>query len=164
MALRIGEVAERSGTSTAAIRYYESIGLLKPPQRSEAGYRRYSNRAVEEVQFIRKAQLVGFSLDEVREILQLSRAGRRPCDRVKTIVERHLRAIDQRLEEIGRFRHQLAAHLDEWRREGSAPAGAVVCGWIQSLDESTMTGGMKLTSRRRPNGSARARTANKEKH
>ena len=87
--LLIGEVAERTGLSAPTIRYYESIGLVKPPARSEAGYRRYSDTTVEELRFIKKAQALGFSLDEIAEILKLSRAGRRPCSHVLDLAHRH---------------------------------------------------------------------------
>jgi MerR family transcriptional regulator, copper efflux regulator len=163
VALRIGEVAEQTRTTTTAIRYYESIGLLKPAQRSDAGYRRYTQRTVEELHFIRKAQAIGLSLEEVREILQIARSGNRPCERVKAILERHLQAIDERVKELTRFRKQLAMHLEQWRREGSAPTGSAVCGWIQALDETTITHAAKPTSRQRTNGSTAAGKRNKEK-
>ncbi len=63
------------GVSTATIRYYGSLDLLSTTARSEAGYRRYSDSAVAEIQFIKKAQAIGFSLVEVLEILNLSRQG-----------------------------------------------------------------------------------------
>jgi len=67
VALLIGEVAQRAGVSAPTIRYYEEIGLLGKPLRSSTGYRRYSESSVEEVRFIRKAQALGFSLDEIGE-------------------------------------------------------------------------------------------------
>ena len=57
----IGDIAERAGVPAATIRYYESLGLMNPPARSSAGYRRYGESAVEELRFIRKAQALGFS-------------------------------------------------------------------------------------------------------
>ena len=65
--LLIGELATRVGVAPPTIRYYESIGLLRPPARTTSGYRRYPERAVEDLVFIRKAQALGFSLDEVAE-------------------------------------------------------------------------------------------------
>lgn len=75
--LLIGNVAERAGVSAPTIRYYESIGLLKVPPRSSTGYRHYTDTAVQELHFIKKAQGLGFSLDEIGEILKLTRAGKR---------------------------------------------------------------------------------------
>jgi MerR family copper efflux transcriptional regulator len=112
--LLIGEVAKRTGLTAPTIRYYESIGLVKPPARSEAGYRRYSDTTVEELGFIKKAQALGFSLDEIAEILKLSRAGRRPCSHVLDLARRHLSAVDERIQQLQRFRAQLANEIGKW--------------------------------------------------
>jgi MerR family transcriptional regulator, copper efflux regulator len=119
--LLIGEVAERTGLTAPTIRYYESIGLMKAPARSEAGYRRYSEATVEELTFIKKAQALGFSLDEIGEILKLSRAGRRPCSHVLDLARRHLAAVDERIQQLQRFRAQLAGEIGKWdgRRQPS---------------------------------------------
>ena len=112
--LLIGEVAQRAGVSPATIRYYEDLGLLPPPARSSTGYRRYSASAVEELRFIRKAQALGFSLEEVSEILTLSRAGKAPCSRVLSLAQQHLAAVDERIRQLERFRGHLAAEIAKW--------------------------------------------------
>src|SRR5213594_612245 len=100
MPLRIGAVAEQSGLPVATIRYYESVGLLPPAPRSAAGYRHYADAAVEELRFIKKAQALGFSLEEIREILKLSRSGRTPCSRVLDLARRQLAAVDARMQQL----------------------------------------------------------------
>lgn len=112
--LLIGDVAERTGLSAPTIRYYESIGLLTPPARSAAGYRRYGEDTVQELRFIRKAQALGFSLDEISEILKLSRSGRTPCAHVLDLARNHLAAVDERLRQLAKFRDQLAAEIQKW--------------------------------------------------
>ena len=94
--LLIGDVAERTGLTAPTIRYYESIKLLAPAPRSATGYRRYSDTTVEELRFIKKAQSLGFSLEEIGEILRLSRAGDTPCSHVLDLSRRHLQAIDEK--------------------------------------------------------------------
>jgi DNA-binding transcriptional MerR regulator len=113
--LLIGEVAERTGLTAPTIRYYESIGLVKAPVRSDAGYRRYSEASVEELGFIKKAQGLGFSLDEIAEILKLSRSGTAPCEHVLDLAERHLVAVDERIRQLTVFRQQLASEIGKWR-------------------------------------------------
>ena len=112
--LLIGELAERTGVSAATIRYYESLGLLRPPARSNAGYRRYSDDAIQQVTFIRKAQALGFSLEEIVEILKLTRAGRAPCEHVLSLAQQHLVAVDERIKQLQTFREQLATEVEKW--------------------------------------------------
>jgi len=112
--LLIGSVAERTGLSAPTIRYYESMGLLTRPARSATGYRRYAETTVDELRFIRKAQSLGFSLDEIREILTLSRSGLPPCAHVLDLARRHLAAVEERIAKLANFREQLATELTKW--------------------------------------------------
>ena len=115
MGLLIGELASRSGVAPPTIRYYEHIGLLRPPARTAGGYRRYSERTIEDLVFIRKAQSLGFSLDEVAEIVSLTRSGKAPCARVLALTESHLAALDARIAQMQQFRKALAGELNRWR-------------------------------------------------
>ena len=114
MGLLIGEVAERSGVGAATIRYYENIGLLTAPARSARGYRRYSTMAVEELRLIKKAQSLGFSLEEIGGILKLSRAGKSPCSHVLDLAHRHLEAVQERIRQLTVFRDQLTHEVAKW--------------------------------------------------
>ncbi len=134
--LLIGEVAARTGLTAPTIRYYESIGLVKPPARSETGYRRYSDTTVEELAFIKKAQALGFSLDEIGEILKLSRAGRRPCSHVLDLARRHLAAVDDRIQQLQRFRAQLASEIGKWDG-GRQPTCDGLCEIIASAGDGS---------------------------
>jgi DNA-binding transcriptional MerR regulator len=120
--------------SPPTIRYYEEIGLLPKPSRSRAGYRRYTDSTVEELLFIRKAQAIGFSLDEIREILQLSRAGQRPCGHVLTLAQKHLAAVDERLRRLQQFRKQLAADVAKWDKQKGATTCSGLCKWIADTE------------------------------
>ena len=128
--LLIGDVAERAGVAAPTIRYYESIGLLKPAARSSAGYRRYSEQTVEELRFIKKAQALGFSLDEVGEILTLSRSGKAPCEEVLSLAHQHLSAVDERLRQLHVFRDQLASELVKWDRQKTGVTCDGLCQFI----------------------------------
>ena len=131
--LLIGDLAERASVAPPTIRYYESIGLLKRPSRSNGGYRRYTEGAVQELQFIRKAQTLGFTLAEVAEILQLTRSGKAPCERVFVLARQHLASIDARIRQLHGFRDQLAAELAKWDgRAGTMRNG--VCQIIATAD------------------------------
>ena len=130
----IGEVAQRAGVSATTIRYYEDIGLLTKPSRSSAGYRRYSESTVEELRFIRKAQALGFSLDEIAEILDLSRSGQTPCAHVRSLARQHLAAAEERIRQLHRFRDQLAAQVAKWDAQETAVTCAGLCQLIANAE------------------------------
>ncbi len=119
----IGAVARQTGISPPTIRYYEEIGLLRASARSASGYRRYSDTAIEELRFIKKAQALGFSLEEVGEILTLSRTGQTACARVIGLTEHHVTALDERIRSLQRLRDHLDAELARWRSQGTATCG-----------------------------------------
>lgn len=137
--LLIGDVAERTGLSAPTIRYYESIGLLAAPPRSATGYRHYTKTTVEELRFIKKAQALGFSLDEVGEILKLSRAGDTPCAHVLDLSRRHLHAVEDRIQQLTRFRDQLASELAKWDGQRE-PTCRGLCQIIVGAEEREATG------------------------
>ena len=134
--MQISEVARQAGVSTPTIRYYEEIGLLPKPSRSSAGYRRYTDATVEELQFIRKAQAIGFSLDEISQILQLSRSGQRPCGHVLALAHQHLAAVDERIRRLQKFRKQLSADLAKWDKQKTATTCGGLCQWITDAEIS----------------------------
>jgi len=157
VALRIGDVATAAGVTAPTIRYYESVGLLRPAARSEAGYRRYTNGTVDELRFIKKAQVLGFSLEEIGEILKLSRAGKMPCSRVLDLARRHLAAVDERIRQLSRFRNVLASEIVKWDGVKEPTCGGL-CQIIASADEEgTMPIQVDLRGRRdrRPGGTKR---------
>lgn len=133
--LLIGDVAKRVGVSPPTIRYYEELGLLPSAPRSSAGYRRYADTTVEELKFIRKAQALGFSLDEIGEILKLSRAGRTPCSHVLDLARRHLAAVEERIRDLQKFRDQLAGEVAKWDGE-KTPTCRGLCQIIVSAELS----------------------------
>ena len=132
--LLIGELARRAGVTAPTIRYYEDIGLLPSAPRSSAGYRRYATSALEEVQFIRKAQALGFSLDEVREILALSRSGQAPCSHVLSLAHQHLAAVEERIRRLRKFRKQLAVDVAKWDKKRTATTCTGLCRFISDAD------------------------------
>ena len=132
----IGVLARRAGVKAQTVRYYETLGLLSPVQRSASGYRSYSAQALEELQFIRKAQSLGFSLDDVKQILDVARAGRTPCSRVLAIAERHLVDLNERIAQLSELRADLTRAVTRWR-DGGVPerCATTLCGLISEAAE-----------------------------
>ena len=130
--LKIGEVSKQSGIGIEALRFYEKSGLLDRPSRTYSGYRVYDADVLERLAFIKRAQVLGFSLDEVRQIIADARKGQSPCEDVREIVRRRLAELDERLREMRRYRKELAETLEEWDKEGRAPGH--ICGLIEGAD------------------------------
>ncbi|HEX8635301.1 MAG TPA: heavy metal-responsive transcriptional regulator [Pyrinomonadaceae bacterium] len=116
--LRIGEVAEATGISVEALRFYERRGLLGRPARTPSGYRAYNESVLERLAFIKRAQAVGFSLDEIGEILEMHGRGEAPCLEVRAAARRKLDELDARLRELRRYRNELARTLADWDERG----------------------------------------------
>ena len=105
--MTIGEVTRRSGLPAPTIRYYEAQKLIARPARTSANYRVYSARVLDELTFIRRAQRLGLTLAETREILSLGRAGKKPCSRVVAMCEAHLAEIERQIVELRAFQANL---------------------------------------------------------
>ena len=101
--LRVGSIAKKAGVGVQTLHFYERIGLLPKPIRSEANYRLYSPDALRRVRFIKKTQALGFTLAEIKQILDLKSHGRAPCRKVTELGEKHLQQIDARLAQIARI-------------------------------------------------------------
>jgi MerR family copper efflux transcriptional regulator len=106
--LTIGAVAKRVGVAIDTIRYYEREGLLPEPQRRASGYRSYGEGAIAQLRFIRRAKHLGFTLEEIRELLALSADRQRGVKAVKKRAQQRLAAIEQRILELQRVRDGLA--------------------------------------------------------
>jgi MerR family mercuric resistance operon transcriptional regulator len=114
--LTIGEVAAQSGVSIDALRYYERRGLLPRPARTRSGYRLYESRIVDRLSFIKRAQSFGFTLDEIKQMLQLETASPHTCSRVLEMVEHKLEDLNRQYEEIKRLRRELTSYKAECER------------------------------------------------
>lgn len=106
--MKIGTVAERSGVPPKTIRYYESIGLIHPAVRGPNGYRTYAPVDMRTLNFIKRARGLGFSVEEVRDLLGLWRDKTRTSVAVKSLATRHLEALDRKIEELSSMRKALA--------------------------------------------------------
>ncbi len=130
--MKIGELAQRTGFSTKTIRYYELIGLLAAPERSDSGYRLYGPEAVERLEFVDQAKRLGFSLDDIRDVLFLHEQHEAPCVHVLALLEQKLKQVDGVLKDLRSFRRGLAGlHHEATQRLEQMPEGARVCSIIE---------------------------------
>ncbi len=98
--MNIGQASKASGVSTKMIRYYESIGLVTPADRTQSNYRSFSARDLSELRFIKRARSLGFSVEEIARLLSLWRDRSRPSREVKAVAEKHVADLDARIAEM----------------------------------------------------------------
>jgi len=113
--LRIGELAQRSGVSIDTVRYYERRQLLPAAPRTAGGYRVFTSDAIERVVFIKQAQELGFSLDEISTLLTTN--GSSDCLHVRDLLDAKVKELDARIKAMHEFREKLTHYLAEYEDE-----------------------------------------------
>ena len=98
--LKIGDLSRETGTKVVTIRYYEKVGLLPAPVRSTGNYRSYDLQALERLRFIRRCRDLGFSLNQIRELLELSSEEERDCGEVDAITALHLAEVERKIADL----------------------------------------------------------------
>jgi Cu(I)-responsive transcriptional regulator len=110
--MNIGEAADQSGLPAKTIRYYESIGLIRPADRTEGNYRDYDDSAVRVLQFLKRARAFGFSIEDCRELLSLYQDRHRSSADVKAVAERRIAEIDRKVQELRALRGALGTLVE----------------------------------------------------
>ena len=98
--MNIGQAARASGVNAKMIRYYEQIGLVRPADRTDSNYRSFDERNVNELRFIKRARSLGFSVEEIANLLSLWRDRERPSREVKAIADQHVAELEARIAEM----------------------------------------------------------------
>ncbi|PHQ83494.1 MAG: MerR family transcriptional regulator [Thalassobium sp.] len=111
--LTIGTLARKTGTKVQTIRYYEQVGLMLEPDRTEGGQRRYDGDGLDRLAFIRHARQLGFTLEAIRELLDLSDDPEKPCDEADQIARRQLLQVEQRIARLEALRTELERMVHE---------------------------------------------------
>jgi Hg(II)-responsive transcriptional regulator len=127
----ISEAAEQAGVNAQTLRYYERRGLVPKPPRRTSGYRDFPQDSVRVVRFIKRAQDLGFTLDEVEELLRLRRQSGRNRAKIRSVAQRKIVQIEQKIAELERMKRALAM-LVQACHEGTA----LECPIIDALDST----------------------------
>lgn len=112
--LKIGDIAKQTGVSVGTLRYYETLKLLHPIKRGKNGYRYYQPEIAQQVQFIKKSQSLGFSLEEIRQILDVRDHGDPPCSLVQTLLARKISQLDAKIKQMMAFKLELEGYRARW--------------------------------------------------
>jgi Hg(II)-responsive transcriptional regulator len=130
MTLRTSDVAKAAGVNIQTLRFYEREGLLPPPKRTASGYRQYSEETVRIVLFIKRAQELGFTLREAKELLKLREPGPKRVAQARTAAEAKLHDIDAKIRDLAAIRAALASLVETCACSG----GPVRCPILEALD------------------------------
>jgi len=114
--LAIGDLAKATATKVETVRYYERIGLLPKPARTSGNYRSYSPMHLARLSFIRRARDLGFSIEQVRELLGLSDQRHRSCEAVDAIARQHLIEVERKIRDLQALRHELDSIISQCGR------------------------------------------------
>lgn len=138
--LTIGALARASGVHLETIRCYQRLGLVPQPARPVGSVRRYDERAVARLHFIRRVQQLGFSLEEVRQLLALEHGGQ--CEATRRLAEARLAEVDVRLAQLSRMRRELRRLIADCAGAGRAPR----CPIIDTLSDSRPAAGVRRSA------------------
>ena len=131
--MNIGDAAKASGVSAKMIRHSETVGLIPEPSRTDSGYRQYSEKEVHALRFVRQARDLGFSLEQIAELLALWHNRRRPSRQVKALAEAHIQELEQKLQEIQSMKATLE-HLVHCCRGDDRPD----CPILETLSDQSL--------------------------
>ena len=141
--MRIGELAQSSGTPIETIRFYEREALLPAPARTESNYRIYTAAHADRLGFIRQCRNLDMTLDEVRVLLRFKDQPQADCGEVNDLLDEHIGHVVQRIREL----RALEGELRALRRQGAAPHAAVDCGILQGIEDAAGQGGKSAPRR-----------------
>lgn len=113
MTISIGELSKRTAVKVPTIRFYEQIGLLTAPPRTEGNQRRYGKTEVDRLNFIRHARELGFEVNDIRELLEMAAEPQASCHQADSIARGHLQEIDRRIASLTALRGELTRMVDE---------------------------------------------------
>ncbi|MEO1126807.1 MAG: heavy metal-responsive transcriptional regulator [Cyanobacteria bacterium J06639_16] len=130
--LKIGEVSKQTEIAVGALRYYESLGLLHS-ERGENSYRYYPREAVQQVQFIKKAQALGFSLEDIGQVLNIHQQGDVPCEFVKSLLQEKIEQLEAQIQQIMAFKADLEQYRDSWGATPPHPQPGEICPLIDTV-------------------------------
>ncbi len=132
--LKIGELAKQTGLSVGTLRYYSDLGVLHPVQRGNNGYRYYSLDASQQVEFIKKAQSLGFTLEEIKQILDVRDRGEKPCSLVQSLLNQKIEQLEIQIKQMTLFKAELEEYRTAWKNNPHPKSNVKeVCPLISSV-------------------------------
>ena len=144
--LKIGELADRTGVTAKAIRFYERRRILPPAKRAANGYRLYGDDAVEVLRFVKQAAGLGLTLAEIKDIIAIRQGGQAPCVHVHRLLRDKAVDLDRKLKDLLEVRQRIRQSLTAWKNSRSRRA--TVCAHIERAAPSLRSNGTSTRRRR----------------
>lgn len=123
--MKIGELSSKSGVPIKTIRYYEEFGLLKSESRTEGNFRLFTQNSINRLHFIKRLQLLGLSLEEIRQCLSIADQGELPCTDIKDKLQNQIKKIDEQVTELLLLKEELTILLEKWSISNSAQSHTI---------------------------------------
>jgi len=135
--LTVAEIAKRSGVSAHTVRYYVRENLITPTAQTKSNYRLFNPQDVIRLRFIRMAKMLGFTLSEIRQILEHAQLGGSPCSDVREIIQKHIVENQQKIQELQALQVRMEQALGKWQNmPDKTPNGHSICHLIESIGET----------------------------
>ena len=133
--MKVAELAKSLGTTADTVRYYSRLGLLKPAK-SVNGYKLYSNKEVSRLKFILSARNLGFSVADIKEIINESEDGKSACPLVRSLIKERLEETEKQFQAMLALRGKMSSALSRWEEmEDKAPTANMVCHLIENFEQ-----------------------------
>ncbi len=134
--MHVNELAIRIGVTPDTVRYYTRIGLLKPNKNPINGYKTYSEQECHRLRFITDARVLGFSVDDIRQILGVADTGKTPCPIARELIEIRLQELEERFQNMVRLRQRMLDAVASWKdKPDQEPNGHAICHLIEEFSE-----------------------------
>ena len=135
--LTVSELATQSGSPAHVVRYYLRIGLIQPAGQRENGYRLFTSHDMTRLRFIRMAKQLGFTLNEIKQILRHADMGESPCKDVRIIVQHRIQENRDKIEQMMNLQTHMEHSLEQWElMPDGVPDGNSVCHLIESIEKA----------------------------
>lgn len=134
--MRVNELAAELHTTPDTVRYYTRIGLLQPQRNRGNGYKSFSDADKTRLNFILSARSLGFTVEDVRQILDVADTGNTPCTLVRRLIENRLGEIEKRYQAMKALRNRMKAAVRDWNRKpDEKPTGDSICHLIEEFTQ-----------------------------
>jgi len=134
----VQEIADITDVTAETVRYYTRIGLLNPEQKAENGYREYDQQDLERLRFVRNARHLGFTVRDIKQILDHAELGNSPCPLVREIIQERVEELQHQIEREQQLLARMKTAMSAWKEmEDGVPDGHTVCSLIEKVSATS---------------------------